>query len=352
MTDSISTASRRSFLAGAATLVAAPMVLGSRRAAAKSDSVTIVNFGGSYQEATIKAVIDPFTKETGIKVSIVPYPGLDKIKAMQLTGNVDIDILLGGGSTLASGSRRGFLEKLDHSLFDLQDLLIQPKSDYVVFEVYSQGVAWDPAKHVDKRPATFVDFFDRKNFPGRRCFNKTSPANTMEIALLGDGVAPKDVYPLDVDRAFKVLDRIKSSVVWAGTVTQVTSFVQTGEVDFSAAFGNRVKATTEPGGGKPLAFSFEQNTINSDCLGILKGAPNKENATKLIAYYLRPEVQARLYNLVGLTPGSKKAATMLSGEARKWLPDLNNPANHVIDDDYWADNFEAINLRFQEWLLT
>ncbi|UPJ79318.1 ABC transporter substrate-binding protein [Bradyrhizobium sp. 183] len=352
MTKNISTGSRRSFLAGAAALVAAPMVLGPRRAAAKSDSVTIVNFGGSYQEATIKAVLDPFTKETGIKVTVVPYPGLDKIKAMQLTGNVEIDIWLTGGSEIASGSRQGFLEKLDHSLFDLQDLAIQPKGDYVVFEVYSQGVAWDPAKHVDKHPATFADFFDLKKFPGRRCLPNANPSNILEMALLSDGVAPKDVYPLDVDRAFKVLDRIKSSVVWAGTVTQVTSFVQTGEVDFSAAFGNRVKATTEPGGGKPLAFSFEQNTINSDCLGILKGAPNKENATKLIAYYLRPEVQARLYNVVGLTPGSKKAATMLSGEARKWLPDLNNPANLVINESYWADNLEAIKLRFKEWLLT
>ncbi|WP_256570026.1 hypothetical protein [Bradyrhizobium sp. CCGB12] len=41
---------------------------------------------------------------------------------------------------------------------------------------------------------------------------------------------------------------------------------------------------------------------------------------KLIAYFLRPEVSARLENQFG--PNSKKAAGMLSALVRKWQPDL------------------------------
>ncbi|SDD35514.1 putative spermidine/putrescine transport system substrate-binding protein [Bradyrhizobium brasilense] len=342
--------SRRTLLAGSATLVAAPMVFGSRRAAANSDSVTMCNYGGSYQEATVKAVYDPFTKETGIKVNITPFPGLDKVKAMQVTGNVDIDIWLGDRDT-AAGSKGGFWEKLDPALFDVQDMVIKPESDYVTFEAYVQGVAWDPAKHGQgKHPTNFAEFFDVKKFPGRRMLRKLP--SVLELALLGEGVAPKDIYPLDLNRAFTVLDRIKSNTVWAQTNPQTISLLQTGEADFGMSYAGRVKPTTEPGAGVPLAFSFEQNIINGDCLAILKGAPNKENAIKLIAYYLRPEVQARLYNLIAVMPVSKKAAAMLSPEMRKWQPDPNNPNNLFVDNNYWADNYNAISRRFQEWLMT
>lgn len=122
MQENTSATSRRSFVIGTAGICAAPAVLAASRGAAKSDSVAIVNYGGSYQSATVKAVLDPFTEETGIKVTIVPYPGLDKVKAMQLTGNVEIDIYMSTGPEAAAGSKQGFWEKLNGSLFDAQEL--------------------------------------------------------------------------------------------------------------------------------------------------------------------------------------------------------------------------------------
>ncbi|WP_439366082.1 extracellular solute-binding protein [Bradyrhizobium sp. DASA03005] len=344
--------SRRAVLAGSAALLAAPMVLGGRGGAAKSNSVTICGFGGSFDASIKQEVYDPFANETGVAVNITPYPGLDKIRAMQLTGNVDIDIYLGGGLDTATGSKKGFWEKLDPALFDVQDMVIPPKDDYVSYDMYVQGVAWNPAKYgPGKHPSTFAEFFDVKKFPGRRLLRK-NPGAALEAALLADGVAPKDVYPLDLNRAFRVLDRIKSNIVWAQTNPQLISFLQTGEADFGSCYAGRVKLTADPGGGVPLAFSFEQNLINDDCLAIIKGAPNKENASKLIAYILRPEVQARFENLVVCKPVSKKAATMLSPEVNKWLPNPNSPNNLIIDGAYWADNYDAVNPIFQEWLLT
>ncbi|WP_234685926.1 ABC transporter substrate-binding protein [Bradyrhizobium monzae] len=344
------TASRRSFLAGTAGALMASAVLGPARAAAKSDTVTIINYGGSYQDATVKAVFEPFTKETGIKVENVPVPGLDKIKAMELTGNVEIDIFIGPGTWAASGSKQGFWEKLDLSMLDLKDLAIQPTNEDVTYEVVTMGIAWDPKKFgPGKHPSDFVEYFDLKKFPGRRCFRPV-PDQTLEAALLADGVAPKDLYPLDLDRAFKSLNRIKSSIVWAQTVPQTIFLVQRGEVDFTYTSVNRIKATNDEGGGVPLAFSFDQNLIITDSLGILKGAPNKENAMKLIAYILRPEVQARLYDLLGLLPASTKAKALMSEAARKWLPDLSNPKNVTISSEYWANNFEKVNPRFLEWI--
>ncbi|MCK1588560.1 ABC transporter substrate-binding protein [Bradyrhizobium sp. 169] len=347
----VSAVSRRFFLAGAAGVLAAPLVIGSR-AAAGSDVVTMVGYGGTFQDALVKYVMIPFTAETGIKVNFVPAPDLAKIKAMQLTGSVEWDIYNGNGTWAASGSKQGFWEKLDPSRFDLADLAIPPTSDVVTLDLYAAGVAWNPKKYgTGKHPTNFAEFFDLKKFPGRRCLRK-NPDAALEAALLADGVAPKDIYPLDLERAFKVLDRIKSSIVWASATTQTISLVQTGEVDFSYTYSNRVKATNEPGGGVPLAFSLDQNLIFTDPLAVLKGAPNKENAMKLITYMLRPEVQVRMDDQLGFLPASKKAVPMLSPEARKWQPDLSNPNSLMISNEYWADNFDSVSSRFQEWLLT
>ncbi|MCK1676769.1 ABC transporter substrate-binding protein [Bradyrhizobium sp. 150] len=346
-----STLSRRSFISGASGALAVPLITGRLRAASTSGSLTMVAFGGSYQEALTDCVATPFTEETGIKINFVNAPDLSKIKAMQLTGNVEWDIYLDGGTVLASGSRQKFWEPLNPSIFDSGDLVVPPKDDFATYEMYAYGIAWDPKKYgPQKHPGNFAEFFDLKKFPGRRSM-RPIPDGTLEIALLADGVAPDRMYPLDLDRAFKVLDRIKSVTVWPIATPQSVSLVQTGEVDFSITYANRVKATNDPGGGLPLAFSFEQNALSTGAVAVVKGAPNKEGAMKLIGFMMRPEVEARLEARAGNTPASKKAAAMLSAEDRKWRPDLTKSNNLTISSEYWADNFDAVSRRFKEWVI-
>lgn len=352
MNKKLPTPARRNFIIGTAGLLVGPMLPKVSNAATKSDNVTIINYGGSYQDATMKAVFEPFTKETGIKVQIVPYPGLDKVKAMELTNNVQIDVWFGAGDASASGSKQGFWAKLDQTQFDQKDLRIAAASDYVAFDAYCRGISWDPKKFgAGKYPKNFAEFFDVKKFPGRRAI-RARAVWAVEMALLADGLTPKQIYPLDLDRAFRSLDRIKSSIVWSNTTPQDISLLQSGEADFGITNVNRVITTTEPGGGVPLECSFDQVLIGTNTLAILKGAPNQENAMKLIAFYLRPDVQAKLCNLVAEVPNSKKAISMLSPDVKKWQPDPNNPNNLLIDDRYWADHYEAINRRFQEWRLS
>ncbi|OKO68023.1 ABC transporter substrate-binding protein [Bradyrhizobium sp. NAS96.2] len=349
----VSKVSRRSLLlAAAGGVIAAPMAIKSSRAA--SNTVTITGWGGNYQEIFVRDAFNPFTEETGIKVNVVQSPDLARVKVQILTGNVEWDVFDGADIMIASGSKSGFWEKLDGSVFKLDDMRIPPTSDSVPTYLFAAGLAWDPAKFGDgKHPQTFAEFFDIAKFPGRRSLMNRA-FMTLEVALLADGVAPKDVYPLDLDRAFKALDRIKPSIAtWASTNTQTIALVQTGEVDFTfTPAASRVKSTTEDGGGRPLAFSFEQNLYGSGALAVLKGTPNKENAIKLLTYIMRPEVQARLSESLGLLPVSKSAATMLTDAARRWLPNWNNPKSLFVDPGYWADHLEPVTARFKEWVLS
>ncbi|WP_164935258.1 ABC transporter substrate-binding protein [Bradyrhizobium zhanjiangense] len=313
----------------------------------------MTSYGGSFQDILIVTVTDPFTKETDIKVTIVPTPDIAKLKAQELMGNVEIDLFAIPDEVAAYASKQGFWEKLDLSMFDIEDMVIPPTSELVTSHSYVGGLAWDPKKHrPEDHPANFAEYFDLKKFPGRRTF-RNRPNETLEAALLADGVLPKNIYPLDINRAFDVLDRIKPSIAaWITATPQTISLLQTGEIDFSYTYASRVQSTNQPGSGAPLSFSFEQNLIGPEKLAVAKGAPNKEKAMKFAAYFLRPEVQGRLCDAAASVPNSKKAVSMLSPETRKWLPDMSNPNHLVLNGAYWIDNLESVSRRFKEWVLT
>ncbi|WP_128932027.1 hypothetical protein [Bradyrhizobium zhanjiangense] len=142
-------------------------------AAAESNSLTVTGLGGSFQEAYTKNVTKPFADEVGINVSLVPSPGIDKIKAMQLTGNIGIDVYSCTDAEAAFGSKQRFWEKLDPSPFDLNDLAVRPTGDTVPEYFYTEGIGRDPNRFgPEKHPATFGDFYDIKKFSGRRALRK------------------------------------------------------------------------------------------------------------------------------------------------------------------------------------
>ena len=67
-------------LAGIAGLVAAPAVF-SRRAHAADTTLTVTSWGGDYNKMVREIFADPFTQETGIKVTLVDNGDMAKVKA-------------------------------------------------------------------------------------------------------------------------------------------------------------------------------------------------------------------------------------------------------------------------------
>jgi putative spermidine/putrescine transport system substrate-binding protein len=216
---------------------------------------------------------------------------------------------------------------------------------------FTGGICWDNSKFPDgKHPQTFAEYFDFKKFPGQRTLRNRA-SETMEIALLADGVPPEKLYPLDVERAFKSLNRIKPYIGnWVDQTPQTVTLVETGQVDFSYTYSTRVKAAQEA--NKPINFSFKQNLIGLEYLVVLKNSPNKANAMKFLQFALRPDRQAALMNALGNTPASRSALPMMKPEVRKWLSDPSNKMNVVSNDVWWADHYDELTLRFKEWVLS
>lgn len=345
--------SRRRFLRGATLagigVAVAPFIHTTAKAA--SGKVVLISWGGGYRDAWIKAFVEPFQKDTGIEVVVADTPDLAKVKAQVTTGNVEWDVFDCPGSMALSGAKEGFWEPIDRNIVDLSDVTVPYGETYVPYYTYPGGIAWDPAKFGEgKHPATFKDYWDAERFPGKRGL-RTRISETLDIALLADGVDPKALYPLDVERGFAALERIEPHVKnWIEQTPQTIALLQSGEIDFSYTYSGRVRAAQRA--GTSIDFSWAQTLNALNYVAVLKGAPNRDAAMKLVSYTLIPERAAAFAELLGYTPTVSKAMPMLGAETMKWIPDMSNPAHAVMDDVWWGENFADLQKRYSEWLLT
>ena len=77
----------------------------------------------------------------------------------------------------------------------------------VAGDTFTFNVNYNSEEFSSDEPEGWADFFDTDAFPGKRAVWGSYVVNgVLEGALLADGVAPEDLYPLDLDRAFEKLD--------------------------------------------------------------------------------------------------------------------------------------------------
>ena len=84
--------------------------------------VVIAEWGGSLGDALKKAYYEPFEMETGIKVIQASGPDPVKTKAMVDSGNVEWDIVEHSMMEILNLGPKGYLEKIDYSVFDKETL--------------------------------------------------------------------------------------------------------------------------------------------------------------------------------------------------------------------------------------
>ena len=200
-------------------------------------------------------------------------------------------------------------------------------------------------------PQSWADFFDTAKLPGRRAMRR-APVDSVEQALLADGVPGDKLFPLDFDRAFARLDRMKKDVaVWWTSGAQSTQLLQSGEVDFCPTWNGRAQAAINS--GAPVAIMWEQALWQSEGWGILKGTPNADLCREFIKFALAPERQAIWAKETGYGPTLPDAIGKMDPALAKTLPTF--PANRasaiLVDVDFWTAHRDAASERFNKWVV-
>ena len=315
----------------------------------------VINFsGGAAGEAVQKFYIEPFEKAKGIKVYFEPGDNFAKLRAMVESGNVEWD--LAGAVSLyevLQGADEGILEPLDYKIIDTTDILKEAIHPYGIAKAfYSTVLAYSTKKYQKgKEPKSWQDFWDVKKFPGVRAL-RNNPFNNLEFALMADGVPPDKLYPLDIDRAFRSLDKIKPYVkVWWTAGAQPAQLLTDGEVDMASAWNGRIYAVQKE--QAPVAIQWNQGMIQFSAWVVPKGAANKKLAMEFINFTQQPKLQAQYAEFVGYPGVNKKAFQYIDPKFAPNLPTY--PENYkkqvVVDYRWWYKHMQEVQERWNAWIL-
>lgn len=322
-------------------------------AASTKPSRLVVNAsGGAMGQAMKDAYGKVFHERDGIDIELTSPPNLGKLKAMVQTGNVEWDVTELNSSDARLAGQQGLLEPIDNSVVDRSTYPADARDPYVLTAaVYSTNLAYRKDAFPKEAPTSWADFWNVTKFPGPRSL-WNSPIDNLEFALLADGVAPKDLYPLDIDRAFRKLDAIRKHVtVWWESGAQQVQLLTDKEVVLASAWNGRMM--TAANAGVPVAIGWNGAVVKQFYVGIPKGAPNSQWSQRFLAAMTDPKAQATFANLFaapGLNPESLKYA---DPKVMSYLP--TEPSHLAVafwqDDVWWNKNVVALKERWQRWML-
>ncbi len=335
----------------------APGVLaaGGVRAQVSRDLV-IATIGGGWQDALREALFRPFQVGSGVRVlEETREGGIAELRARARVVGGGWDVVLVEADELAIGAAEGLFAPLDWRAIAAPDSL-DPEAVHP-FGLGAARVAlvlgYDPAA-IGTPPVGWADLFDAQRFPGPRALRR-SARGTLEIALLGDGVAPADLYGMlgteaGLLRALGLLTTIRRDIRWWDLGSLPGQWLARGEVSMAAAFNGRISAAGRVA-AKDLGIVWQQALTSLDYWVLPVGSGNQgDRPSAFLRLASEAGPQAALANRVPYTPTARGAAALMSPEALALLPAAHAASSLPIDDAFWALNESRLDRRFDAWL--
>lgn len=310
-------------------------------------TLTFASYGGVYQKAQRQAWLEPYSKLTGVKFTESEDSANATIKAQVESGQVTWDVV-DVGNDFGLEANKDVLEPLDLSLIPKDEILPGFVGPYRVANItYGVVLAYRTDKTNGQVPQGWADFFDLKKFPGKRGMYDYSAGGIFEVALMADGVAPKDLYPLDIPRAIKKLDTIKDQLVFWPGGAKSQELIGSGEVTMSLMWNGRAWSAKNLD-NKPVAIQWNQQLLTSDYFVIPKGTPNKDEAMKFIAWATCAQNNAGPSQYIPYGPTNKNSKP----QADK-VPDLAvtnvNDTTAYFNDQWLVDNAKMLDDAYNAW---
>jgi putative spermidine/putrescine transport system substrate-binding protein len=314
--------------------------------------------GGTTTEYRENTIFANFTEATGVTTRGDFQAGQTKFFATYEAG-ADVPwsmIEFGSKAEFNRAVEQGLVMPLDTDIVPVDRMQDGAYTEYGIEVlrygwnvVYNTDVYPDPAT----APSTVADLFDTEKFPGKRCLFQW-PGGTLEFALMADGVAPDDLYPLDVDRGFAKLDTVKDDTVWWLTGDESIRYLVDGECDLGMSWSSRVyNAVTKD--GHPLAMTWNDSMVSYVYYGVPVGAPNPEAGMALISWWIRDlEGQREFVDLAPLpTPIKALDEEGYPDDLSPWLASGDNVEDSVKEGvEFWQENLDPILERFNTWVAT
>ena len=342
-----------------------------------ANELTLVSWGGAYQDSQNKAYVEPYLAAND-GVSAVwdesSAEAVAKLRAMNEAGNVTWDLV----DVVASDAMRlcdeGLAAELDHdadlaaapdgtpATEDFGDLLVS--ECFVPQIVYSTTFGYRTDLVGAEAPTSVCDIFDTETFPGKRALEKR-PIGNMEWALICDGADISEVYDLleteeGIARAFAKLDEIKDSVTWWSAGAETPQLLADGEVVLGSTYNGRLfSAIAEQ--NQPIGMLWDMQSFDLDGWIVPANLPADRKARVMDFLKFATDTQRLADQAAYISYGPARASSaplvgkhaVLGIEMAPHMP--TDPANsgnvHSYDYEWWADNRDDLDAKFQAWLV-
>jgi putative spermidine/putrescine transport system substrate-binding protein len=332
---------------------------------APQKALTVVSWGGAYTRSQMLAYVKPYRDLKGEWVSMETYNGgLEEIREQVETANVVWDVVDFELADLIRGCREGLLEKIDHAKLPPGDDGTPAAEDFIpgAFTdcgvgqtVWATVVAYDNKSLKGSAPSKLADFFDVKKFPGKRGLRR-DPRVVLEWALMADGVAPDQVYKTleteaGLERAFGVLDGIKSSLVWWESGSDPVALLDSGAVAMTSVWNGRLyRPIVEEGKGYTILWDGQIWDIDS--WGIPKGTSNLDKSLDFIRYATGSRPLAAQTKYISYGPARVSSMALVGEGVKAMLPTFPEHMASALqtDAEWWATRHAELSARFEAWL--
>ena len=344
-----------------------------------ADSMTIVSWGGAYQNSQVKAYAEPYmAANPGVSITWdeSSNEAVAKLRAQAEAGNITWDLVDVEGPDSQRLCDEGLAMEID---FD-EDLAAGEDGStatedfgpsvindcFIPQIVFSTtfGYRTDVADWNGATPDSLCAIFDLEKFPGKRSLEKR-PKKNLEWALLCDGVAKEDLYDVldedgGVDRALAKLDTIKDQVVWWSAGADTPQLLADGEVVMGSTYNGRLFSVIEEQ-KQPVAMLWDWQVFDFDGWIIPADLPEDRLARvkDFVKFATDTQRLADQAKYISYGPARASSQPLVSTHADMGIemgPHMpTNPANQknflVNNIEWWADNQDDVEARFQSWLV-
>ena len=320
--------------------------------------IVVASWGGRYEEATRRFLLEPFTRETGIETRIVAAPGTQvaSLQAQRQTSNPQWDVM-----DSLTGEDAAFLD--DNDLLEPlpADLRAVIERNAPEGSVTDYGIPYGNLGHivvcnmdrVRRCPESAAEFFDVDAFPGTRTMSGNHPLVAYTLAQMADGVPAGETADtdIDLDRAVAALERVKPSVkVFWKSGDQMEQLIQTGEVDMGILYSGRAQGLID-NQGMNLRLNWNEGVYNPGVTAVVKGSKHAEAGFELIRWIAEhPEAQARWAEFMAYSVPNPRAIGMLPRAVAGVLAD--EPDNYRLlgkeNFGWYVEHHRAANDAFRE----
>lgn len=265
--------------------------------------------GGFYEETARRIVIDPFERETGARVEVVPATAaqmLTRLRAERASPSVDlvvIDHLVGAG-----GIHDGLFERVDAAsipnLRDLTDEAVDPDGYGPVVHSHGQSLGVNRARLGVEPPVSWADLwhprFKDKVVPG-------AIELTPGVLFLLQANALNGGTYANMEPGFAAIRRLKPNIrKYFHNLGEVRPLLANESV-VVAASANVMQGEADKGIPIDTLFPEEGSLASPSVARIVSGTRVKDLACRFIDRYLDPEVQLEWARQFYVTVFNRKA---------------------------------------------